>query len=403
MTADKGKEFELSPEIAKLSDKISKDPSSKLFVPLAEEYRKMGMLDEAIQVLSDGLKANPNYMSARVSLGKILLEKGNINEAREEMEKVVQTIPDNLFAHKKLAEIFQSTGDRENLLKEYRIIFSLSPNDKDVKNAIDKLERETLPRPAEEIPQKPRILKETEIKSGLPEPEHDVPPSVEELPSKEELMRPDIPYSEEESPYVFSESPEELVPPIQDRTEKKEELIEEAIEETYLPGTEDIEKEKEGEAVYEIPDEAITPEELGIDIPIKMTPVSEVPRTKEMERLESLISTAITHKEPPVETAVPKEEVREDSGKSGKTEELATETLAELYIKQGQYDKAHEIYQQILLSDPDNMPVRQKQEELIFLINIMTMKDSGKGKDFGKGVKISKLEAWLENIKGRRR
>lgn len=62
-------------EIEKLKEKVEKDPLSKLFVPLAEEYRKIGMLDEAVSVLLKGLENQPNYMTARVALGKIYLEK----------------------------------------------------------------------------------------------------------------------------------------------------------------------------------------------------------------------------------------------------------------------------------------------------------------------------------------
>ncbi|MEK7789333.1 MAG: hypothetical protein AAB283_05390, partial [Planctomycetota bacterium] len=57
-------------DIEKLKEKLKKDPNSKLFVPLAEEYRKKGMLDEAISVLMTGITSQPGYTSARVSLGK---------------------------------------------------------------------------------------------------------------------------------------------------------------------------------------------------------------------------------------------------------------------------------------------------------------------------------------------
>ncbi|MEK6690925.1 MAG: tetratricopeptide repeat protein [Nitrospirota bacterium] len=212
----------LSPDISKLAEKLARDPSSKLFIPLAEEYRRSGMLDEAIQVLSDCLKANPNYMTARVSLGKMLLEKGNIMEAQIEFEKVVQAVPDNLFAHKKLAEIYQKIGDMENLLKEYKIIISLSPKDKDVMKAIDDLEGN----------------------------------------------------------------------------------------------------------------------------PAKMTPVVETTHTVEIDKSE-------------------------DATKKSLIEELATETMAEIYIKQGLYEKADEIYQQILGSEPGNIIIRQKRAELVSLMNII--------------------------------
>ena len=64
-------------EIAKLTARISKDPKSKLFVPLAEEYKKAGDIEMAIYVLLEGLKSNPEYVTGRFSLGKLLLAKGD--------------------------------------------------------------------------------------------------------------------------------------------------------------------------------------------------------------------------------------------------------------------------------------------------------------------------------------
>ncbi|HKZ57404.1 MAG TPA: hypothetical protein VJ024_06855, partial [Thermodesulfovibrionales bacterium] len=76
-------------ELERLKERVDKDPSSKLFVPLAEEYKKAGMFEEAVDVLMKGLERHPNYMSARVSLGKIYIEKEMLNEAGQEFEKVV--------------------------------------------------------------------------------------------------------------------------------------------------------------------------------------------------------------------------------------------------------------------------------------------------------------------------
>lgn len=55
-------------EIERLKEKLDKDPNSKLFIPLAEEYKKAGMFDEAVDVLLKGLERQPGYMSARVAL-----------------------------------------------------------------------------------------------------------------------------------------------------------------------------------------------------------------------------------------------------------------------------------------------------------------------------------------------
>ena len=109
-----------SEEIERLREKIEKDPNSKLFVPLAEEYKKAGMYDEAIDALIKGLEKQPSYLSARVSLGKIYVERGMLADAMAEFEKVIAAIPENLYAHKKLAEIYRELGDKDKAIREFK-------------------------------------------------------------------------------------------------------------------------------------------------------------------------------------------------------------------------------------------------------------------------------------------
>ncbi len=120
----------------KLKKKVENDPSSKLFVPLAEEYRKLGRIDEAINILLNGLKTQPDYMSAVVALGKMYLEKSMTAEAQEAFEKVVNVIPNNLFAHKRLAEMYFEHGEKDRAARECEIILSLSHNDEDAETML---------------------------------------------------------------------------------------------------------------------------------------------------------------------------------------------------------------------------------------------------------------------------
>jgi tetratricopeptide (TPR) repeat protein len=126
-------------ELEKLRQKVEKDPASRLFLPLAEEYRKAGKLDEAITVLLSGLEHHPGYTSARVAMGRIYLEKEMLPEAQAEFEKVVSVVPDNLFAHKKLAEIYRERDETERALSSYRTILLLNPLDEDAKACLDSL------------------------------------------------------------------------------------------------------------------------------------------------------------------------------------------------------------------------------------------------------------------------
>ncbi|OGW38861.1 MAG: hypothetical protein A2Y97_12080 [Nitrospirae bacterium RBG_13_39_12] len=136
-----------SEEIERLKEKVDKDPNSKLFIPLADEYKKAGMFDEAIDVLIKGLEKQPGYMSARVALGKVYFEKGMPEEARAEFEKVIKIIPDNLYAHKKLAEIYRDVGERDKAIKEFKTVLKLNPMDEWAATNISDIEEGVKPKP----------------------------------------------------------------------------------------------------------------------------------------------------------------------------------------------------------------------------------------------------------------
>ena len=140
MPINKGEDF-LSPEIGKLTEKLQKDPSSKLFFPLAEEYIKCNMLEEAIIVLTDGLKTHPGFHAARVSLGKVYLQKGRVGEAKTEFEKVVTQNPDNIMAQKKLAFIYREDGNIEKAQQICKAILLSNPKDLELKSLLAELEK----------------------------------------------------------------------------------------------------------------------------------------------------------------------------------------------------------------------------------------------------------------------
>src|SRR5678809_720155 len=75
------------------------------FGGIAERFRRAGDLDRAIALCRDGLKKFPDQLSARVTLGWSLLDKGQYEEARAELERVLRRAPDNLAAIRGLAEL----------------------------------------------------------------------------------------------------------------------------------------------------------------------------------------------------------------------------------------------------------------------------------------------------------
>lgn len=72
------------------------------FAALAEEHRRAGRLAEAVAVCRDGLERYPTYVSARVTLGRALLDLGDIQGAVTELRHAVDQAPDNLAAARAL-------------------------------------------------------------------------------------------------------------------------------------------------------------------------------------------------------------------------------------------------------------------------------------------------------------
>jgi len=108
------------PRLAQLERRVQADPTSIAFAALAEEYRRAGRFKEAIDVCRAGLTRHPAYLSARVTLGRALIEVGALEEARLELDQVLETAPENLAAIRALAEIHHRLGDIPEAEEHYR-------------------------------------------------------------------------------------------------------------------------------------------------------------------------------------------------------------------------------------------------------------------------------------------
>lgn len=86
--------------IEELRRRLRKDPASIAFAQLAEELRRTGACEEAVGVCRAGLVLHPGYLSARVTLGRALIDLGRLDEAAAEIVLVLETAPDNLAAER---------------------------------------------------------------------------------------------------------------------------------------------------------------------------------------------------------------------------------------------------------------------------------------------------------------
>lgn len=114
--------------IEELRRRVLADPASIVFAQLAEEQRRAGRYLDAVEVCRAGLERYPGYLSARVTLGRALIELGELDAASQELERVLQMAPDNLAAIRGLAEIHQRRRDDVAGSTEYYEKSSVQPS-----------------------------------------------------------------------------------------------------------------------------------------------------------------------------------------------------------------------------------------------------------------------------------
>jgi tetratricopeptide (TPR) repeat protein len=129
--ASESKKIGNAAEIDRLALVFAKDPGSKVFIPLAEEYGKAGMWEEAVAVLEDGLKAYPGFITAMVALGRAYEQMNQPVKAKAILEEAIKVSPDNLRAHRILAKLYTAQGSKEAAIRSCNVILLINPHDQE--------------------------------------------------------------------------------------------------------------------------------------------------------------------------------------------------------------------------------------------------------------------------------
>lgn len=129
-----------SPRLQELRRRVQQDPASLAFAPLAEELRRAGRFVEAVDICRTGLARHPEYLSGRATLGRALLDQGDLDASLTELAAVLAAAPDHLAALKGVAEIHARRGDVVTALASYRRALALAREDPELTRVIADLE-----------------------------------------------------------------------------------------------------------------------------------------------------------------------------------------------------------------------------------------------------------------------
>ena len=112
------------------------------FAQLAEELRREGANEEAVGICRAGLAHHPEYLTARVTLGRALIELDRLDEAFTELTAVLDAAPGNLPAIRAVAEIYQRRGLISEALVHYRRALQLAEHDVDLKHTVGRIQQQ---------------------------------------------------------------------------------------------------------------------------------------------------------------------------------------------------------------------------------------------------------------------
>jgi len=281
-------------EIEKLERRWQENPLGLTFAPLAEAYRKAGEIGKALELLDTGLAQHPGYVPAHIVRGRCHVDGGERALAELDFLCVAELDPENVIALQGLADLAESEGRLSDAIRRLEALLEVDRNNEEARGQLDRLRDEVLVAP-------------------LSAPELRIRNDSEALhPAEEPLSGILILDIESGLPQAPSEPPAEPAP-----------LWQPVAEGLLTSGTE---TETETETEMETEAEPGAEPSLEPEAPAAPEPVMGEPSGVEPEP------------EPEPELVV-------------------TETMAEIFLRQGHRELALAVYSQLLQREPDNQRI----------------------------------------------
>ena len=306
----------LSPLFLKYQADYEKNPRSRVFAPLAETYRKLGMTDKAMEILSQGIRFHPTYVMGYLGLAFCYFDLRQYSLAYNTLQPLVETSRDNIRLQKLFADICLELGYQKESLDTFKYLLFINPRDREVAMQVATLESliEEHYRPNHQ----PIFIPESELKGDRKQDSHKLF-DVDKLENKplaskadfDDWMALDLSREQKENK---SEDPYELWNLKKGDTPvnlSEENIVLETITKNEMsPGPVLIEK---------------------IQINFDDDSSDEEEDSEEHDKIESQKNASS-----PSVTSIP----------------LITHTLVDLYCGQGHFEKALEVLEKILMLNP---------------------------------------------------
>lgn len=325
-----------SKRLAELERRWREEPGARVFLQLAEEYRRTGRAEDALEVLEKELEKNPQHVAAQVARGRCLLELERSEEAVRTLDTVLDQDAAHLVARKLLVETHIRRGDAPAARRQLDLYTNFAGADPEVDELRQRIQGLLLA-DAEPVPEA-SAAGEAAAAGEPPPPTAEASRRLSSLPAAEPfpgLGRELQGRLANGAGDVFSDSRHRAAPAAADPAA--------AAPEAGPPAAPESSSGLAGEPARDDDDDTL---------PLGLGPMISA-RGAESEAPEGPGDggvAALGDGEPPA-VSVAEEAAAE--------EPPATVTLGQLYLRQGHVTEARRIFQRVLESDPGNPAARE--------------------------------------------
>ncbi|MGH7480791.1 MAG: tetratricopeptide repeat protein [Longimicrobiales bacterium] len=385
-------------DIGKLEALYAENPEGRVFTHLAEAYRKAGELERAREVLEAGLRSHEEYASAHVVLGRVRADQGDHEGAEASFRRVVELDPQNLVALRALGDLAREAGRDADAVERYKEVLAIDPSDEEIRAYVEGQQHPDSASPPE------TAAAETEAAAGTadvdvstePAPSRELDASAASAPGPESADPFDLGAVDLDSPGTSearSTPPSEAGPVAEEPAGGEpagdfEDIL--APAEASVADASPVDVSPADVSPADVspadvspadvsPTEALT-EEVAADVPVSDAPsgaddlaavdLSGGEGFDHVTELADFGSSDLTFEdEPEGATAAPDEpEAMTPPSAAPDEPELVTETMGDLYIRQGFNLRAVDVYRRLLEQRPGDSRLEVKLAEAEFKV-----------------------------------
>jgi tetratricopeptide (TPR) repeat protein len=356
-------------EIEKLERRWAENPKGRNFAPLADAYRKAGELDRAIELCQNGLALHPDYVSAHIVYGRCLIDMKNDTGAKEGFQKVLALDPENIIALKILGEIAERNSRFDEAVDWLGRLLNADPMNGDAAEALARAKTRAAtakPIAIAEAETKPLAKPDFEVEHETPEPVAPLEATKNRSPDVETF----------EGGLDFNASAHAAAKADGLEVQEDVELNAQQIEQVDVIGLARTQYEGSGMFRLDTPEGTDAPAPLPeliddgmpqVDLPLIMPddmPAAEAPAPPRPPPPPQPPPPPPPVAAVPAAVALSDDDGAADTATLSQAEPVLTETMAELYLKQGHQQDALRVYQALLAQRPKDAKLRRRVEEL---------------------------------------